>query len=139
MKMLLFCVIAGILMATSIRGDMPGLNHLLKDFQFEIPEIDQGDLTIKSFICKDISFGNVGYVLSFFSSFFLRKRPRTTNILQTHRASGDFALDVSGVTAQCDGSLKYGIVTFGFHDLSLTLGNTKFDNDDSNIKNGVVT
>ena len=72
MKMLLFCVIAGILMATSIRGDMPGLNHLLKDFQFEIPEIDQGDLTIKSLICKDISFGNVGYVLSFFSSKTLK-------------------------------------------------------------------
>ena len=36
-------------------------------------------------------------------------------------------MDVSGVTAQCDGSLKYGIVTFGFHDISLTLGKTKFD------------
>ena len=123
--MLLFCVIAGILMATSIRGDMPGLNHLLKDFQFEIPEIDQGDLTIKSLICKDISFGNVGYVFLFFSS---RKRDRERRTFyRLTGASGDFALDVSGVTAQCDGSLKYGIVTFGFHDLSLTLGNTKFD------------
>ena len=106
MKMLLFCVIVGILMASSIRGDMPGLNHLLKDFQFEIPEIDQGDLSIKSLICKDISFGNVGL---------------------TESSANAFALDVSGVNAQCDGSLKYGIVTFGFHDLSLTLGNTKFD------------
>ena len=127
MKMLLFCVIAGILMATSIRGDMPGLNHLLKDFQFEIPEIDQGDLTIKSLICKDISFGNVGYVfsLSFFFSSENDREQRT--FYRLTEASGDFALDVSGVTAQCDGSLKYGIVTFGFHDLSLTLGNTKFD------------
>ena len=126
--MLLFCVIAGILMATSIRGDMPGLNHLLKDFQFEIPEIDQGDLTIKSLICKDISFGNVGYVLSFFF-FFLPKSDREQRTLYrlTEASGNDFALDVSGVTAQCDGSLKYGIVTFGFHDLSLTLGNTKFD------------
>jgi len=88
-------------------GDMPGLNHFLQNFQFEIPEIDQGDLQIKSLVCKDIAFGNVGLT----------------------KSSGDdaFALDVSGATAQCAGSLKYGIVTFGFHDLSLTLGNTKFD------------
>lgn len=65
--------------------------------------------------------------------FLSRSRALFANALfrKLHRltasSSDDFALDVSGVTAQCDGSLKYGIVTFGFHDISLTLGKTKFD------------
>lgn len=58
-KMLLVWIV-GMLMTVRSTADMPGLNHLLKNFQFEIPEIDQGDLSIKSLICKDISFGNVG-------------------------------------------------------------------------------
>ena len=59
MKMLLVWIV-GMLMTVGSTADMSGLNHLLKNFQFEIPEIDQGDLSIKSLICKDISFGNVG-------------------------------------------------------------------------------
>lgn len=89
-------------------SDMPGLNHLLANFQFEVPEIAQGDLDIKNLVCKKISFGDVAV---------------------TTTSASDFALTVNDAHVECSGQLKYGIVTLGFHDLEMTLDKTSFGAD----------
>ena len=92
--LLLLCLAGFACVATA---DMPGLNHLLKDFQFEIPEVEGGGFDITNLICKDISVGNLAV---------------------TSPATSSFDFDLSDAEVSCTGHLKYSFLK-GDLDMSL--------------------
>eukprot|EP00940_MAST-03C_sp_MAST-3C-sp2_P000973 g973.t1 len=69
---------------------MPGLNHLLKDFEFVIPSIDADGFDITNLDCKGISVGNLGV---------------------TAPTGNSFNFDLSDATVSCTGHLKYSLLS----------------------------